>query len=202
MSDRALLTDFDGVLRRWPATNDRRAEAIGGLPLGSIAKAAFATDCVTPAIRGLITDSAWREATAVRLECLAAPERARAAVESWSCSVGEVVAEVHALYREARRAVRLILVTNATDRLPADLKALGLTDAFDGVVNSSAVGHEKPREEIFAHALAVAEVEPHQALFVDDSPQNVAAAERLGLRAHLFTSPEPLGAWLNEQGLT
>jgi putative hydrolase of the HAD superfamily len=83
-------------------------------------------------------------------------------------------------------------VTNATSRLDLDLERLGLAGEFDGVVNSSAVGWIKPQREIFGIALSVAGVPAAHALFVDDSTENVTAAARLGMTAHLYRGIERL----------
>ncbi|MBU8977089.1 HAD-IA family hydrolase [Lysobacter sp. MMG2] len=95
-----------------------------------------------------------------------------------------------------------VLVTNATSRLPQDLAALGLTPFFHGVANSSALGTAKPDAAIFHAALALAGVAAHEALFVDDSSRNVAAAGALGIHARRFEGPATLRALLHEHGVT
>jgi putative hydrolase of the HAD superfamily len=54
-------------------------------------------------------------------------------------------------------------------------------DELDLVMLSNEVGLEKPDPAIFELALELLEVAPHQALFVDDVPENVQAAQALGL---------------------
>lgn len=49
------------------------------------------------------------------------------------------------------------------------------------VVDSSAVGVRKPDPAIYHHTLAELGVEPHQAVFVDDTAVNVEAAVELGM---------------------
>ena len=128
MSLRAILTDFDGVLRRWDPAPARAAEAAAGLTPGALAAAAFAPELLLPAIRGEVEDATWRARIAERLAERVGPERARAAVAAWSESCGELDPEVHELLARARPACTLVLVTNATTRLPSDLARPGWLD--------------------------------------------------------------------------
>lgn len=125
----AILIDLDGVLRFWPAT-DSLIEERHGLPHGSICKAAFATANLQPCIHGLMLDSEWRELIVSEL-CLEYPlSDALSAVRIWSESNG--VVNTFALETLARMCsgVKLVLATNATSRLEADLNALGIRDLF------------------------------------------------------------------------
>jgi 2-haloacid dehalogenase len=63
---------------------------------------------------------------------------------------------------------------------------------FDGKVISSEVKMKKPDENIYHYLLEKYSIRPETALFIDDNPQNVATAERLGIRSILFTTPEAL----------
>jgi putative hydrolase of the HAD superfamily len=199
--DRALLLDLDGVLRRWPTDLATRAERAAGLPLGSIHAAAFEPGLLRRAITGAIDDATWRSEAALRIARDHPHGSAKQALVAWSAAVGEVDAEVRALVAQARERARVVLVTNATTRLGNDLRALGLSDALDDVVNSSVVGHAKPDERIFRAALERAAIPRERALFVDDAPANVAAAQALGIVGHLFRDPAGLAEALASHGL-
>ncbi|GAB2470121.1 HAD family hydrolase [Xylanimonas ulmi] len=67
--------------------------------------------------------------------------------------------------------------------------AIGL---MDGVVVSGRVGMAKPDPAIFRHLAALYGVTPTRAVFVDDSPVNVAAAAALGFHAVRFTTTAAL----------
>jgi hypothetical protein len=56
---RALLIDFDGVIRRWPAS-EANLETRYGLPAGAIRSVAFAPALLLPAITGEVSDESWR----------------------------------------------------------------------------------------------------------------------------------------------
>ncbi len=59
---------------------------------------------------------------------------------------------------------------------------------FDGIVISGEVGLKKPDAGIYRHLLESYEIEPRTTLFIDDVPENLTAAETLGLTGVLFTS--------------
>jgi putative hydrolase of the HAD superfamily len=67
---------------------------------------------------------------------------------------------------------------------------------FDPVVISGEVGLRKPQPEIYRHALDLLDVTPGRTLFVDDGEPNIHAAQALGLRALLHTTPQCTSAAL------
>ena len=77
----------------------------------------------------------------------------------------------------------------------------GVLDVFDGIVMSGAEGVTKPDPAIFALLCDRYRVAPGEAVFVDDSPANVSAAQRFGLQAVLFRDADRLRADLGELGL-
>jgi FMN phosphatase YigB (HAD superfamily) len=196
----ALFLDLDGVLRIWPK-DYLVLESEYNLPPGSLASAAFEPSLLQQVITGRLSDKQWRSEVGTRLSAAFPSSRAREAVGAWSAPTGSVNGEVLHLAIQARQVCRIGLITNATDRLPQDLADLGLTEHFDLVVNSSAVGFAKPRPEIFRHALHLASVESVQAAFVDDTLTNVLAARALGIRAHHFTSIGGLLEFMHATGL-
>ena len=122
---------------------------------------------------------------------------------AWSAPLGRVEPSVLELVRAVRRTATapVCLVTNATTRLERDLDALGLRAELDVVINSSRVGARKPDRRIFAAALDAVGVPAEAALFVDDTPALVDAAQALGLSAHHFTGTAALALALQEAGL-
>lgn len=71
---------------------------------------------------------------------------------------------------------------------------------FDGLILSYEVGAMKPAEPIYRAALEKAD-NPATAIFIDDLPENVIAAERLGIRSLLFQGEPHLRAKLREMNL-
>jgi HAD superfamily hydrolase (TIGR01509 family) len=192
---RALLIDFDGVIRRWTAS-EADLETGYGLPAGAIRSVAFAPALLQPAITGQVSDESWRTGVAQQLAAAHPQGRAYEAVRAWSAVCGEVDQAVLRIVRRARRSAKVVLVTNATSRLSADLEQLNLTAEFDAVINSSRVGMAKPSRGLFCAALHQAGVAASESVFVDDSLVNVRAAEDLGMRSHLFEGAVGLRAFL------
>lgn len=65
----------------------------------------------------------------------------------------------------------------------------GIADALDQVFYSQQVGWRKPGEEIFRHALQQMNWKAEETLFIEDSPQHIETARRLGLRTLFLTPP-------------
>lgn len=76
---------------------------------------------------------------------------------------------------------RLGVLSNAFPSLLDALARLGIVDYFDVMVLSAFEGCEKPDPTIYQAALNLSKVEPGDAWFVDDLPENVEAANNLGM---------------------
>ena len=118
---------------------------------------------------------------------------------AWHAMLLGVPAERLALLAELRRQghqTALLSNTNALHiaeinrRLAAQYGfAHGIADVLDRVFYSQEVGLRKPGEEIFRHALRKMNWRPEDVLFIEDSPQHVATARRLGLRVLHLAPP-------------
>ncbi len=177
---RALLIDFDGVLRHFAAPADP-----------GVVEAAFRWDLLRAAVAGEITHEQWMELTATSLP--GDPAAAARAVAEWQVDRGTIDPQVLEFVGTVRAAgIPVGLATNATDRLDADLALHGLTDAFDVVVNSSVIGIHKPAPDFFARACEAIGTAPGWTLFVDDDDRAVRAARAAKLLAYRWTGPQGL----------
>ena len=183
---RIVLTDLDGVIRRWPDSLLDSVEDTYGLARGSLARAAFDKTVLSDAITGRVTDSEWRKRVVGRLASQTDPATAAAAVAAWSSSPGVVDTAALRVLQTARSVAALGLVTNATTRLDDDLSRLGLDDAFDCIVNSSDIGCAKPSRCFFEHAAQRCGCDRTEVIFVDDRAENVDAAIEFGYRGHRY----------------
>lgn len=76
---------------------------------------------------------------------------------------------------------RLAVVSNFYGNLPTVLHQFGLDKSIEAVVESAQVGLRKPDAAIFAHALRLMGLAPHQAVVVGDSVKNdISPAQSLG----------------------
>lgn len=186
-----LLCDIDGVLRHWPDAGE--LERVNGLPLGALAASAFAPARLEPAITGVVTDGEWRAAIAADLaETFGSVARADAVVAAWSALVPRVDVDVVKLLANIRPAAMVVLVTNATTRLEADLVCQGLDGVADLVVNSARVGVAKPDPRIFRIAAERAGARLDRCLFIDDTQTNVEAARSIGMTARHYRTIDDL----------
>jgi putative hydrolase of the HAD superfamily len=92
-----------------------------------------------------------------------------------------------------RRGFRLAVVSNSNGTVAALLGSLGLADRVDAIIDSGAVGVEKPDPKIFGHAAAAIGVLPEEAVHVGDLYSvDVVGARAAGCQAILL---DPAGAW-------
>ena len=191
----ALVLDLDGVLRHFDPAVHGPLEAAAGLDAGAIRDVAFDPRVLHPVLVGKQSHEQWAETTAEVLAFrhdLDLPA-ARALMTEWMAYRGEVDPAVLGFVAEARAAgVPVGLATNATSRLDADLELLGLSEAFDVVVNSSVVGVHKPTKEYFRIVCDALGRPPAQCLFVDDDDRNVRGARAAGLSAYRWNGPADL----------
>jgi len=77
----------------------------------------------------------------------------------------------------------------------------GLTDRFDAFFSSCYLRVRKPDRRIYQIALDVLQRDPEEAVFVDDRPENVAAAALLGIHAIRYQGSEQLANELVRLGV-
>jgi putative hydrolase of the HAD superfamily len=83
--------------------------------------------------------------------------------------------------------VRLGVISNWPPTLERTLERAGLSQYFETIVSSGAVGYAKPRPEIFLAALERLDIAPTRALYVGDSVEHdVLGAASVGMAAVLL----------------
>ena len=93
--------------------------------------------------------------------------------------------------RRLRDGYRVVLLSNAFDKLRSDLeRSLKIADAFHHIIISAEVGLMKPDARIYQLMLEQVGVAPGEAVFLDDFQENIAGAQALGMQAIHFRSPE------------
>lgn len=185
-SGQAILIDIGGVLV--PSIMPAAAAAWGGrlgMPPAAFLDALFGGSD-NQVLTGRVSEPAWWDIVAARLgagpELMAEVRRDLAARERWE---GTLVAFLRRLRGQAGTA----LVSNAWPGTRHRMAQAGLLDIADEIVLSCEVGYAKPDPRIYRTALGRLAAEPGAALFIDDTPGHVAAAEALGLTGHVHTSP-------------
>ncbi|HCT77733.1 MAG TPA: haloacid dehalogenase [Micromonosporaceae bacterium] len=182
---RALLIDFDGVLRQY----DRaiQVEPRYGLEPGAFLAAGLEWTRYLPAVTGEWTRAKWLASIA---EATGAPA---AALSEWDEYRGYVDESVLAFVREVRASgTPVALVTNATDDLRDDLARFNLAEEFDAIVSSAEIGWHKPSRDFFEAACKVVGLQAEECLLVDDTARNVSGARAAGLSAMRWTGLDDL----------
>jgi putative hydrolase of the HAD superfamily len=88
------------------------------------------------------------------------------------------------------------VISNADGKIESVLRACGIADCFRSITDSSLVGYEKPRPEIFRHALKQMNAAPEESLYVGDVYSvDYIGATGAGMQAILMDVP---GAYRNK----
>jgi FMN phosphatase YigB (HAD superfamily) len=72
---------------------------------------------------------------------------------------------------------------------------------FEKTYYSHLVGKRKPDAEIFEQVLQENKLDPAETLFIDDSPQHLETAKKLGLQTYLMTAPDNIQEYFKTNGL-
>ena len=108
------------------------------------------------------------------------------------------------LIKELGSKYQIGLLSNcSSEYLRTILHKHSLSPLFDEIVISAEIKMIKPTPEIFNFILGQMKIKPSEALFVDDNPQNVAAAESLGIKSlqHIHLDTPKLRQQLADLGI-
>ena len=191
---RAVIFDYGGVLRDDGREGWDAIDGPSGLPPGTLWSAFHDIPEYRLSRAGTIDADAFRTAVRRRLVAVAGDEaRAEAALkalERYLADLPPMDAEIRALLERLRKAgrVRLAILSNASRGWTETLRARGVADLFDDIVVSADVGLAKPDPdpEVFLLAARRLGVEPKVCLMIDDQPQHLESARRVGLATHHF----------------
>lgn len=201
-----LLFDFGGVIididyERTPAAFRRLSRAGSTVEYTQAGQAGLFDQLET----GQLAPAEFRDGLRELYELDATDAEIDAA---WHALLLDVPAERLALIGELRRAghaTALLSNTNALHIAEINRRLArqygfqnGIADCLDRVFYSQQVGLRKPGEEIFRHALREMNWQPADTLFIEDSPQHIATARRLGLRVLHLAPPLTLTTALPE----
>ena len=111
----------------------------------------------------------------------------------------ELISETKDLIDELSKKYKVYFLSdNAKERVERLNKKHNFTDWFLDGVFSHEVGVKKPDLKIYKMALRKTGVAAQKAIFIDDLPENLPPAAKLGMTTILFTSPEDLRKNLSE----
>ncbi|MBI3971762.1 MAG: HAD family phosphatase [Chloroflexi bacterium] len=184
---RAVLFDIGGVFFPWPQADffARWAERLG-IASGSFHQLLWYGPDIEAANVGAITAEEYYRRCARRM-CVDQAQVRRLIEDAFA---GEQLNEELAAYarRTLRSRVRVAALTNNWSFGRTLIEQRGIAELFDLIVNSAEEGVKKPHARIYHITLERLAIAPAEAVFIDDSKENVEAARALGIRSIPFVS--------------
>ncbi|HWZ34763.1 MAG TPA: HAD-IA family hydrolase, partial [Mucilaginibacter sp.] len=115
----------------------------------------------------------------------------------------------HELLLDIKKKYRTFLLSNINaihydyvhDYLQREYDMKDNSDLFEKVYYSHLMGKRKPDAEIFEQVLRENDLDPTETLFIDDSPQHLETARKLGLQTYLMTAPDNIQDYFKTNGL-
>jgi putative hydrolase of the HAD superfamily len=185
---RAVLFDIGGVFFPWPQPaffidwETRLA-----IEPGQIHQLLWYGPDIEAANIGAITAEEYCRRTAERLG--ADEVQTRALIET-AFSGEHLNDELAAYVRSLHSRVRVAALTNTWSFGRTLIEQRGITGLFDLIVTSAEEGIIKPHRRIYEVTLERLAVSAAEAIFVDDSDENMRAARSVGMQSILFHSTE------------
>jgi len=189
----AVIFDRDGVLAEFEL--DRMRLELGALlPFGLYQLGAELRDWATRGGAAPITDAAserafWEGFWRHLCEARGLGEDVRRQLERFEPrrALRAFPDARPALEAARRRGYRVGVLSNFTlIDLPGSLEALGFEALVDAALSAAMIGSAKPAPEAYQAIARALEVPPEACLFVDDRPECVEGARRVGMRAWLL----------------
>ena len=100
--------------------------------------------------------------------------------------------------KKLKSAARVVCGTNTVEPHFDYLQNRGDYQWFDAVYASNRIGVSKPDARFFQHILAQEGALPQETVFIDDTLENIVAADALGIKAIHFTDRRTLEEQIKE----
>ena len=129
--------------------------------------------------------------------------------DAWNSLLIGTIQENHDLLLRVKEKYRTFLLSNINaihyDHIMAYLKSEfgfeGNDHLFEKTYYSHLTGKRKPELAIFEQVLEENHLDPAETLFIDDSPQHLAAAQKLGIQTFLIAAPDTLQQFFKRENL-
>jgi len=157
--------------------------------------------------RGEITPSAFRDRIRVLTH---KPQLTDQQIDNaWNAIFIGIPKGNHELLLEIKKKYRTFLLSNINaihydyvhDYLQREYNMKDNSALFEKVYYSHLMGKRKPDAGIFEQVLQENDLNPAETLFIDDSPQHLETAKKLGLQTYLMTAPDNIQDYFKTNGL-
>lgn len=186
-----VIFDYGGVISRWPSEQDTAMlAAAAGTSVRRLTDAYWQRRAAYD-LAEVDGTAYWRQVGLIagRAQAYSEAEVAeliRLDTDSWLHLEAQTVALIEEL---AVAGHRTALLSNAPAEIAGAIAGLPVARHFEHLIFSCQLKMAKPAPECFTRALAILGAAAPEVIFIDDRPENVAAAVTLGMRSILFTSP-------------
>jgi 2-haloacid dehalogenase len=122
----------------------------------------------------------------------------------WTEMLGGPIHDTVEIYRQLKRnnELKFYALTNwSAETFPVALEKFDFLHWFDGRLVSGEEKTRKPFPDFYQKLLDKFNINPTEAIFIDDNLRNVKAAEDMGIPSHHFQSPAELKNVLLQKGL-
>ncbi|MFC3393783.1 glucose-1-phosphatase [Brenneria rubrifaciens] len=171
--------DFNRVLGVW--------SKLSSAPLATLKERFVIGEAFEQHERGEISDEEFAVRLCGEMGILLSFEQFSA---GWQAIFVALRPEVIAIMQQLRKNGHRAVILSNTNRLHCNHWPNlfpEVENAADRLYLSQNIGLRKPEAAIYQHVLTQEGVTPEQAIFFDDNPANVAAAQALGIRSILVT---------------
>jgi len=187
MTIKAVFFDLGGVIVRteFQAPRQHLAERFN-MDFDEMGQLVFESPTGRKAMVGEMTaHEHWMEV----LKTLKQPEENFPAIR-YEFFAGDIVdREIVSFLRSLKDTHKVGLISNAFDDLRPFVVSEKFDDAFHHMIISAEVGAAKPGAKIYEIALDHFQVQPDEAVFVDDFLENIEGCERMGMHGVHFKDP-------------
>ncbi len=119
----------------------------------------------------------------------------------WNATFRENLAMAQ-LMQSLKRRCKLYLLSNTNEAHWQFIdNSYQVNRHFDELILSFEIGHVKPKHDIYHEVLKRSKLSAEQCVFIDDLPQNVAAASEVGMNVVHFQGIDDLVARLQAMGV-
>lgn len=155
---------------------------------------------------GAVTEAEFRD----HIRAIAKkPELTDAEIDNaWNALLIGVAPGNHELLLRLKPRYRTFLLSNTnaihhkhfTNYLNKEHGLDGNDPLFEKVYYSHIMGKRKPNADIFQQVLDENGLDPAETLFIDDTAQHIAGAQKVGLHTHLLAPPETIQSFFEMKG--
>ncbi len=129
--------------------------------------------------------------------------------DAWNSMLLGIEPGNHELLLDLKQKYRTFLLSNINaihhdyimNYLKIDFGFNGNDHLFEKTYYSHLTGRRKPETRIFQMVLDENDLDPAETLFIDDSPQHLAGAQKLGIQTLLMTRPDTIQQFFKRSGL-